>query len=113
MKHQTIYKELGISYKNYTKLRNKYRFFAYITDLLTLDYVLHIDENLVSNLLRDLKEILQHKAVLRGLDLALLGSLSCFNLDNLQLIRSLAEATNRYQSHKWQYGSHGVNDVDI
>lgn len=108
MKHQTIYKELGISYKNYTKLRNKYRFFAYITDLLTLDYVLNLDNVLANQLLDDLKEILQCKAVLRGLDLALFGSLSCFSLDNLHIIRSIAEATDRYQSHKWQYGNSDV-----
>ncbi|TXH56059.1 MAG: hypothetical protein E6Q89_05930, partial [Bacteroidia bacterium] len=87
MKHQTIYKELGISYKNYTKLRNKYRFFAYITDLLTLDYVLNLDNVLANQLLDDLKEILQYKAVLRGLDLALFGKLSCFSIHNLEHIR--------------------------
>lgn len=113
MKHQTIYKELSISYKNYTKLRNKYRFFAYITDLLTLDFVLNIDDNLANNLLDDLKEILQHKAVLRGLDLALFGGLGCFSSDNLHIIRSLAEATDRYQSHKWQYGNLGANNVHL
>lgn len=113
MKHETIYKELGISYKNYTKLRNKYRFFAYITDLLTLDYVLNINGALANNLLEDLKEILQHKAVLRGLDLALFGGLSCFSLDNLHIIRSLAEATDRYQAHKWQYGNLGANNVHL
>ena len=113
MKHQTIYKELGISYKNYTKLRNKYRFFAYITDLLTLDYVLNLDNVLTNQLLDDLKEILQHKAVLRGLDVALFGSLSCFSLDNLHIIRSLAEATDRYQSHKWQYGNSDIGHTGI
>ena len=112
MKHQTIYKELGISYKSYTKLRNKYRFFAYITDLLTLDYVLSLDGNLANSLLADLKKILQHKAVLRGLDLALFGGLSCFNIQNLEHIRAIAPAIGRYQSHKWQYDD-GDNNVHL
>lgn len=112
MKHQTIYKELGISYKNYTKLRNKYRFFAYITDLLTLDYVLSLDNVLVNQLLDDLKEILQHKAVFRGLDLALFGKLACFNMQNLEHIRTIAPAISRYQSHKWLYDD-GDNNVHI
>jgi hypothetical protein len=103
MKHQTIYKQLNISYKNYTKLRNKYRFFAYITDLLTLDYVLSIAEELSNNLLIDLREALRHKGVLQGLDLAMFGGLNCFSEDNLHHIRSLADAINRFQSHKWQY----------
>lgn len=112
MKHQTIHKQLGISHKNYTKLRNKYRFFAYITDLLTLDYVLNLDDDLVNGLLKDLHEALLHKSVLRGLDMALFTSMTCFKPDNLAFIRSLTQAVNHYHSHKWQYCL-GTFDVNI
>ncbi len=110
MKHQTIYQELGISYKYYTKLRNKYRFFAYITDLLTLDCILNLETKLVDRLLDDLQKILLHKSVLHGLDMALFGYLNCFKVDNLQHIQNLTKAINRYQSHKWQYPNTGEID---
>ncbi|MBP9742800.1 MAG: hypothetical protein KBD37_05530 [Burkholderiales bacterium] len=112
MKHQTIYKKLGISYKNYTKLRNKYRFFAYITDLLTMDYLLNLDIEMVDGLVADLQEMLRHKGILRGLDVALFANTTCFKPDNLAFIRNCSDTVNRYQMHKWHY-SMGTYDVDL
>ncbi|MFN8770894.1 MAG: hypothetical protein ACK5WP_08535 [Neisseriaceae bacterium] len=103
MKHQTIYKKLGISYKNYTKLRCKYRFFAYFTDILTLDYVLNLSEEVINQILLDLQEILTRRTVLRGLDLALFGELNCFKAENLENMRNFANTITHYQSHKWNY----------
>jgi len=103
MKHQAICQELHISYKNYTKLRNKYRFFSYITDILTLDYVLNLDTSLVEGLLDDLREILSRKSVLRGLDLAIFEGLTSFKPDNLLYLQNLANPVSRYQTHKWSY----------
>lgn len=114
MKHQIIYKRLNISYKYYTKLRNKYRFFAYITDILTLDYIFNLNQRLIDELFADLQEILQHKGLLQGLDLALFGNLTCFKSYNLEHIRNLAPAISRYQSHKWAITYHiGKNHVHI
>lgn len=103
MQHKTICNELKLSYKHYTKLRNKYRFFAYITDLLTLDYVLGLSKGFVNELVKDLREALEHKGVLRGLDLVLFGDLHCFKADKLAYMQNLAEVVTHYQNHKWNY----------
>ena len=103
MKHQTIYKKLGISYTYYTKLRNKYRFFSYITDVLTLNYVLHLDDSLCEDLIEDLREIIACKWVLRGLDMALFGGLVCFKPSILGYLQGINKLVTPYQSHKWQY----------
>jgi hypothetical protein len=78
-----------------------------------LDYVLNLDANCVNGLLNDLHEILLHKTVLNGLDLALFTELNCFKMDNLNHLRSLAEAVNRYQSHKWQYPGGDTDAINL
>lgn len=104
MKHQQIHKELGISYKYYSKLRSKYKFFAYITDLLTLDYVLNLDELLAQGLLNDLKLCLtKYKGSFSGLELALFGNLVSF--DNVAYLKSLTSSVDRFQEHKWHYAN--------
>lgn len=104
MKHQLICKELELSYGTYTKLRNKYRFFSYITDVLALDYVLNLDYDFTQSMLVDLRSILANRNVLHGLDLALFGKLNCFNSDNLLYLKYLTPAVSRYQTHRWNYG---------